>query len=51
VTRGERAPNGFDRLADVISDAEVEEISNRNKQIAGFDREWLNRQGSPLGRV
>jgi hypothetical protein len=46
----ERAPNGFDRLTDAISDAELEEIASHFKQIAGFDRDWLNRQGSSLGR-
>jgi 2-polyprenyl-6-methoxyphenol hydroxylase-like FAD-dependent oxidoreductase len=39
----ERAPHGFDRLEDVISQAELEEIANRYKQIAGFDKERLNR--------
>lgn len=38
----ERAPNGFDNLDDVISYAELEEIANRYKKIAGFDRESLN---------
>jgi 2-polyprenyl-6-methoxyphenol hydroxylase-like FAD-dependent oxidoreductase len=46
----ERAPNGFDRLADVISAAELEEIASRYKQIAGFNKDWLNRQGNALGR-
>lgn len=39
----ERAPEGFERLEDVISQAELEEIANRYKQIAGFDKERLNR--------
>ena len=39
----ERAPNGFERLEDVISQAELEEIAERYKQIAGFDKESLNR--------
>lgn len=38
----ERAPQGFDRLEDVISYAELEEIANRYKQIAGFDKNQLN---------
>lgn len=38
----ERAPNGFERLDDVISAAELEEVAARYKQIAGFDRETLN---------
>jgi len=40
----ERAPHGFERLEDVISYAELEEIANRYKQIAGFDKEQLNRK-------
>lgn len=40
----ERAPQGFERLEDVISRAELEEIANRYKQIAGFDKEQLNRK-------
>ena len=39
----ERAPQGFDRLEDVISYAELEEIANRYKQIAGFDKNQLNK--------
>jgi len=38
----ERAPNGFERLAEVISQAELEEVANRYKQLAGFDKESLN---------
>ncbi|WP_102346297.1 flavin-dependent oxidoreductase [Bacillus sp. Marseille-P3661] len=38
----ERAPNGFDYLEDVITYQELENIANRYKQIAGFDRETLN---------
>lgn len=38
----ERAPQGFERLEDVISYAELEEIANRYKQIAGFDKDQLN---------
>jgi 5-methylphenazine-1-carboxylate 1-monooxygenase len=33
----ERAPDGFDDIYEVISRAELEEISARYKQIAGFD--------------
>lgn len=39
----ERAPKGFDRLEDVISQVELEEVANRYKQIAGFDKQQLNR--------
>lgn len=38
----DRAPNGFANLHDVISRQELEEISARYKQIAGFDKETLN---------
>ncbi|HWK23060.1 MAG TPA: flavin-dependent oxidoreductase [Ureibacillus sp.] len=38
----DRAPNGFANLDDVISYTELEEIANRYKKIAGFDRESLN---------
>jgi 2-polyprenyl-6-methoxyphenol hydroxylase-like FAD-dependent oxidoreductase len=40
----ERAPRGFDRLDDVISQAELQEVADRYKQVAGFDREALNRK-------
>lgn len=38
----DRAPNGFANLDDIISYSELEEIANRYKKIAGFDRESLN---------
>ena len=38
----ERAPNGFERLDDVISAAELEQAASAYKQIAGFDRDSLN---------
>lgn len=41
----ERAPNGFDHLHDVISQQELEHISNKYKQIAGFERQMLNSRG------
>ena len=44
----ERAPMGFDRLEDVISLAELDEIARRYKQLAGFDPEALNRMGRPF---
>lgn len=37
----ERAPEGFDRLEDVISYAELEEVANKYKKIAGFDPNQL----------
>jgi 5-methylphenazine-1-carboxylate 1-monooxygenase len=38
----DRAPNGFENLEDVITHQELEEIANKYKRIAGFDRETLN---------
>ncbi len=38
----DRAPEGFVELSDVISREELEEVANRYKAIAGFDRERLN---------
>lgn len=38
----ERAPEGFERLENVISRAELEDVAARYKQVAGFDREALN---------
>lgn len=38
----DRAPNGFANLDDIISYTELEEIANRYKKIAGFERESLN---------
>ncbi|MDQ6832595.1 MAG: FAD-dependent monooxygenase, partial [Chloroflexota bacterium] len=40
----ERAPQGFTDLDAVISHAELAAIAAEYKQIAGFDRETLNRQ-------
>lgn len=40
----ERAPNGFQHLSDVISQAELEEVASRYKAIAGFDKDRLNAQ-------
>ena len=40
----DRAPNGFEKLDDVISREELEAIANRYKTIAGFDRESLNQK-------
>jgi len=41
----DRAPEGFERLDDVISPAELEEVSSRYKQVAGFDLDALNAKG------
>ena len=43
-----RAPNGFVRLEDVISHAELEQTATRYKRLAGFDPDALNRQGNAL---
>jgi 5-methylphenazine-1-carboxylate 1-monooxygenase len=40
----ERAPNGFKNLDDVITRQELEDIANKYKKIAGFDRESLNQK-------
>lgn len=42
----ERAPEGFTNLADIISNAELEEISHAYKLTAGFDAETLNARAS-----
>ncbi len=39
----ERAPEGFARLEDVISRKELEGVAARYKQLAGFDREKLEK--------
>ena len=38
----DRAPNGFRNLSDVIGREELEEVANRYKAVAGFDRDRLN---------
>jgi 2-polyprenyl-6-methoxyphenol hydroxylase-like FAD-dependent oxidoreductase len=38
----DRAPAGFRNLSDVISTEELEEVANRYKAVAGFDRDRLN---------
>jgi len=38
----ERAPGGFEDIADVIDYAELDAIARRYKQIAGFDKSTLN---------
>ena len=39
----DRAPEGFEQVDDVISQAELEEISSRYKKTAGFDVKQVNR--------
>jgi 2-polyprenyl-6-methoxyphenol hydroxylase-like FAD-dependent oxidoreductase len=38
----ERAPDGFEKIDDVISKKELEEIGRAYKQLAGFDMETVN---------
>ena len=40
----ERAPNDFENLFDVITQEELESIAAKYKQIAGFDKEALNKK-------
>jgi len=42
----DRAPNGFDRLEDVISREELERMSRDYKRVAGFDPGSLNERES-----
>jgi 5-methylphenazine-1-carboxylate 1-monooxygenase len=42
----DRAPNGFTNIDDVISQRELEEISNAYKRTAGFDPALLNERPS-----
>jgi 2-polyprenyl-6-methoxyphenol hydroxylase-like FAD-dependent oxidoreductase len=42
----ERAPQGFERIEDVITASELEEIARQYKQTAGFDRDTLNNRAS-----
>jgi 2-polyprenyl-6-methoxyphenol hydroxylase-like FAD-dependent oxidoreductase len=39
----ERAPHGFEDIVQVIPHSELQAIADRYKQIAGFDRDSLNR--------
>lgn len=42
----ERAPDGFEKIEDVISQEELVEIASRYKKVAGFDRDALNSRAS-----
>jgi hypothetical protein len=42
----ERAPQGFERIEDVITAGELEDIARQYKQTAGFDRDTLNNRAS-----
>lgn len=44
----DRAPDGFNNVADVISKEELETISARYKKTAGFDLKQVNRSGIGL---
>ncbi|HEY1823392.1 MAG TPA: flavin-dependent oxidoreductase [Trebonia sp.] len=46
----ERAPQGFGRASDVISDAEVQDINARYQRMAGFDPLELNQRKSIAAR-
>ena len=46
-----RAPNGFTNLDEVVSQAELEEISRAYKRTAGFDPETLNSRPSLSARA
>lgn len=43
-----RAPDGFDRLADVIDDAELDAVVSGYAQVSGSSREQLNRGAGPV---
>ena len=45
----ERAPDGFTRIEDVLSEQELEETATGYKRIAGFDKEALNKRASIVG--
>ncbi len=42
----QRAPNGFVRIEDVLTQQELEQTAAHYKQVAGFDRDALNARGS-----
>ncbi|GAA6189507.1 flavin-dependent oxidoreductase [Litorivita sp. NS0012-18] len=42
----EKAPQGFDTVTDVMSQAELEEVAGAYKKMAGMDIEGLNARGS-----
>jgi 2-polyprenyl-6-methoxyphenol hydroxylase-like FAD-dependent oxidoreductase len=45
----ERAPNGFERIGDVLSVQELEDAAGTYKRIAGFDRDALNSRPPIVG--
>lgn len=42
----ERAPNGFTRIEDILTTAELEDVAAAYKRIAGFDKDALNNRPS-----
>ena len=46
----ERAPDGFARIEDVLSAAELEDAAAGYKRIAGFDKDALNSRPSIVQR-
>lgn len=47
----DRAPNGFERLEDVVAHAELKEIADTYKRIAGFSVDALNNSPSLADRA
>jgi hypothetical protein len=47
----ERAPNGFDRLDDVISHDELLAIAMQYRKVAGFERARLAEPASPANHA
>ena len=46
----QRAPNGFDRIEDVLKPSELEGIAAGYKRLAGFDKDALNARGPIVER-
>ena len=42
----ERAPNGFTRIEDILTTAELEDVAAGYKRVAGFDKDALNSRAS-----
>ena len=42
----DRAPDGFERLSDVVDEAELQAIADKYKRLAGFAVAELNTRGS-----
>jgi len=46
----ERAPDGFEHINDVVSQQELDDIANRYKQTAGFDKATVERLAAERAR-